>query len=228
MPTAVIAGKSYNTVIMPDGKNWTAENLAWDGVGWDYKNDPSYRAEYGRYYDWWMIPSIKSAISGGWRVPNKADWDTLLLACGGTNALTNNLKESGSLHWNGTNSSDNRWGFSARGAGKIALWQNGTINIPGVSANDYAEFLMDDGGYSEYGNIYAYYVGYSSTQGIGYVSSTARSGCSVRLVRDASPNLYIQHNGEWNRPTDIYVPHGGVWKRASQIFVPNSGEWKQI
>jgi len=63
-------------------KTWMAENLNCDVAGSVcYNNSTANCNKYGRLYDW---ESAKAACSsGGWRLPNIADWHNLLVAVGG-------------------------------------------------------------------------------------------------------------------------------------------------
>ena len=65
-----ILGTTYQTVIMPDGKEWIAANFAWDGAGawfgWAESDNG-----WGRFYHRTHIAAVKSALEGsGWRVPS--------------------------------------------------------------------------------------------------------------------------------------------------------------
>ena len=82
MPTAVIAGKTYNTVIMPDGNEWMAEYLQDPAPGgqW-FANDPA-KAYLGRWYPRAIAESL--AYPGGWHIPTKAEWDNLKEVTGST------------------------------------------------------------------------------------------------------------------------------------------------
>lgn len=67
-------GHVYRTVLMPDGKWWFAENLAWAGVGMDYANDPANRVVYGRLYIW---ADAIVACPSGTEIPSKDYWQNL-------------------------------------------------------------------------------------------------------------------------------------------------------
>ena len=71
----VIDGKTYRTVVMPDGKTWTAENIAADSLGGVWYNDnKSIYEKYGKFYN----PTEIEAISiPGWHVATWDDWSGL-------------------------------------------------------------------------------------------------------------------------------------------------------
>lgn len=77
----VIDGRTYQTVVMPDGKEWLAENLAADSFGgvW-FNNDRANYEIYGKYYTSAEAASISVP---GWHVATWADWDGLWTALGG-------------------------------------------------------------------------------------------------------------------------------------------------
>ena len=92
MPVAVIAGKTYNTVIMPDGKEWMAEYLQDDTAGglW-YQNNPAL-SHLGRHYNYAELDAF--SYPGGWHVPTKAEWDAMVAACGDSPGLAYRLCNS--------------------------------------------------------------------------------------------------------------------------------------
>jgi len=102
-------GRLYHTVVMPDGREWMTENLAYDcGDGCSaYGNDPANIDKYGRLYTW--DAAIK-AVPDGWRLPDDNDWDNLVSATGGSNA-SRNLKSKSD--WNSGGNGTDQYGFSA-------------------------------------------------------------------------------------------------------------------
>lgn len=76
-------GHVYKTVLMPDGKWWAAENLAWAGAGRDYNDNPANRAIYGRLYS--SYESVE-AVPQGTKVPTREDFNALIAVSGGSKA----------------------------------------------------------------------------------------------------------------------------------------------
>lgn len=77
-------GKVYKTVLMPDGKWWSAENLAWAGAGVYYADDPANGLIYGKLYTWAEVSA--SIVPQGAHIPTKDDRDNLVTAVGAASA----------------------------------------------------------------------------------------------------------------------------------------------
>lgn len=105
-------GKVYKTVLMPDGKWWSSENLAYAGYGVDYNNNIANRAIYGRLY---TKADAVLALPSGTHIPSAAEWDALIASCGGTAIAGSRLKASSSL-WS-TNTGTDNYGFAALPSG---------------------------------------------------------------------------------------------------------------
>ena len=137
--TAVIGGKTYPVVDMPDGKKWLAVNLdyIWNGLsvptsgaststnpqamyydydestyGWDGR-------KCGLLYNWYAVSymeSHKSTLFPGWHIPSDAEWNSLVTAIGGESTAGKKLKASDvswAQSWNGTDD----YGFAALPSG---------------------------------------------------------------------------------------------------------------
>lgn len=125
MGTATILGTDYPTVVMPDGNEWMAENLAWTTVGLWWNNGPSDDGD-GRYYtrnQAWEI--VAPALTGsGWGLPTLAEWRAMIAAIGGTVA-GGKLKAVGTVEWAAPNTgATNEFGFNSKAAG--FLWTSGS------------------------------------------------------------------------------------------------------
>jgi uncharacterized protein (TIGR02145 family) len=66
MPQENICGKNYNVGMMPDGKVWMLENLAYAGAGREHLAN--------RYYNW---NEAMTLCPPGWHLPNKTEWENL-------------------------------------------------------------------------------------------------------------------------------------------------------
>jgi len=74
-------GRSYRYVTA-GGLDWFSQNLAWLGTGVPYKASPAAAPLFGSLYTW------DEAVAGnacpeGWRVPTRADWESLATALNG-------------------------------------------------------------------------------------------------------------------------------------------------
>lgn len=178
-------GRVYKTVLMPDGKWWAAENLAWDGLGVDYDNDPANRAIYGRLYTY---ADAQICCPTGTHLPSEADYLNLYSACGGSEIAGRDLKAVSSLwttDW-GVNSGLDPYGFSALPAG---------IHYNSKSFS-YKHYSFD-----AWTSDYWYCADISSGYNLAFVSYSSfpiTSAVSVRFIVDSS---YIPDN-----PFQILTP----------------------
>lgn len=135
--TKDIEGNTYKTVMIGT-QVWMAENLksikykdgtpiplVTDNNAWNtlrepgyccYNNDGhNYKSVYGVLYNWNTVETGNLCPSG-WHVPSGAEWSTLLNYLGGTgiSGAGIKLKETGTIHWQSTNSeATNESGFTA-------------------------------------------------------------------------------------------------------------------
>lgn len=103
---AVIGGRTYRTVVMPDGKEWLAENLDYKFEGCTIGSSVSLDSPRGNYYNndestygWngrkcgllYNYPATKylndnrATLIPGWHVASSSEWDNLSTAIGGNN-----------------------------------------------------------------------------------------------------------------------------------------------
>ena len=212
MPTAVIAGKTYNTVIMPDGKEWTTTNAAYAstelGRFWNGASTDNGR---GAYYNPVELLALDAMLEDGWRVA-RFDGDV----AGLITALEPDYPTDGD---------------------RAAYLEEAPLSLlpVGYYNNSFAEWYDVDqqpfpatlclGDSPRHTYLWAILDGSVVLWDDGSVFMDQRT---TRFVRDATPDLYVPHNGAWKRPTSIHAPHAGAWKQVSQIFVPVNGEWKSL
>ncbi len=75
-----------------------------------YANTSSNKQTYGLLYNWYAVNTGKLAPEG-WRIPTKADWETLIAYLGGNEIAGGKLKESGLTHWESPNTEAVDYGF---------------------------------------------------------------------------------------------------------------------
>lgn len=174
---AVIFGRAYLTVVMPDGKEWLDENFAYDAVGYDYGDTPSNSVEYGRLYSASDLATIVALLTSGWHLPAEIDSIALVAAIGGSSALK--LKSPGTTYWTTANGTNN-YGFDARGSG----WYNGSSYLD-LTLGFYIWLDLSSGSYNKI-------FGFSDSATIaGNGGAGANDRYSVRLVREKCVNPEI-------------------------------------
>ena len=98
-----IDGNTYQTIVI-NGQEWMAENLKTSryangntipsdlnnfqdeyqidslnvGSWLNYNNDSQLGNIYGKLYNWYAVTDSRSLCPTGWKVPNEADWNTLI------------------------------------------------------------------------------------------------------------------------------------------------------
>ena len=185
--SVTIGDKTYRTVVMPDGKEWMAENLDFlpdDGsislnptgtpstaAAWYYNSDEAtYGWEgkrYGLLYNWYAAKALTIA---GWHLPSTTEWDALTTACGGASTCGTKLKST--TDWSSGNGTDN-WGFTAFPSG----YYTGSFKYLG----SYAYFWTSIESSSS--NAYIRYLDTGTSLNSDYYFKTR--GYSVRLVKDS-------------------------------------------
>lgn len=140
--SVTIGDKTYRTVIMPDGKEWMAENLDFlpnDGsislnqsglpttaAAWYYNNDEATYGwegkKYGLIYNWYAVSVLTIA---GWHVPTYNEWTTLINYIG-SNSGTKCKSTTG---WDRNGNGTDDYGFNVlpagryyEGTGDAGLW----------------------------------------------------------------------------------------------------------
>ncbi len=200
---AVIGGKTYPTVTMPDGKEWLAVNLdfAYTGLsiptsgasltstpqamyynydestyGWD-----GYKC--GLLYNWYAVDYMeqnKATLFPGWHVPSRAEWNDLFVAIG-TDAGKKLKAVDGSA---GTNWPSD-WGGTDDY--QFAALPGGRFHLNGFSAPFLAVFWTTTEKETE--PEWAYYAALSrysdSAEAADYNYGFMEYQYSVRLVKDA-------------------------------------------
>jgi len=132
-------GHTYKTVAIGT-QVWMAENLkttkyrngdpitnVTDNIQWknlisgaycNYDNNIQNTNIYGCLYNWFAVNDSRKIAPTGWHVPSDSEWKTLIDYLGGPYVSCDKLKETGTTHWNSSNSgATNESGFTALPSG---------------------------------------------------------------------------------------------------------------
>lgn len=168
-----------------DNTSWT--NLS-TGAYANYNNNANNVATYGRLYNWYAVNDSRKLCPQNWHVPTDTELKTLEMYLGMSTTEANDtgfrgvdvggkLKETGTAHWNSSNSgATNSSGFTALPGG-YRYYNNGGFYVIGSngfwwSASEY------NASYAWYRNLY--YAGSDVIRNFNY----KRNGYCVRCVRD--------------------------------------------
>ena len=201
---ANIGGRNYRTVIMPDGKEWMAENLDFKlpeldigTTGWSdsrpfanyYNNDENTYGETGNkcglLYNWACVDTYlirgKSQIIPGWHVPSKSEWETLIAALGSSYVAGKKLKST--TLWQNDAQGDGTTEFNALPAGG-RFYSGGDFEYNGY--NSLTKFWTSDT-YEDYelDKFVAWTVHLNTQDNITIDSWEKKYQFSVRLVKDS-------------------------------------------
>lgn len=224
--TATILGDTYNTVIMPDGKEWLAENLKYvnGGVGRWWNNAGS-NDGYGAYYAIQSqsseINTIKSLLTGGWKVPTIADsanFGNVMSTRLGTTSYGNKLNMVGSAYWNSPAAGENVFGFAGKGSGRRynSTWEHKNVYMILALDDTNAHWFISTN------------TGGSGTSGA--VETGVPSGylAAIRLMRDYMPpseNMYRSFDGgiTWSPVAGVFPAYSIVADRSGRLFTAGVG-----
>lgn len=236
MGTATILGAVYDTVLMPDGKEWTVQNVTYAPL----QTTADIR---GSQFTQPNTNSLHALLAPtGWRVPTNDEWYAMgaalsgasWLAGSGTASSGNNVPFDGRFTGGvGAELKDpsgwpapynvppytgaNGYGFSARmqdsAVQKIAIWR---CYVPSPGIYSPVWFVADNSDSFLYEN--------------GWASSSA---AHVRLVRDPiTPFTGFKVRDRsapiWRTIAEARVVSGGVWRRPTRIFLASGGSWREV
>jgi uncharacterized protein (TIGR02145 family)/uncharacterized repeat protein (TIGR02543 family) len=119
--------------LVEDSSLWN--DLTTPGFCW-YNNDSlTYMETFGALYNWYAVNTGKLAPEG-WHVATDAEWSALIAYLGGGSVAAGKLKETGTAHWNFTDSSvTNESGFTAVPGGSRS--SNGFAIFSGINFYSY-------------------------------------------------------------------------------------------
>lgn len=194
MPSAKILGTIYQTVYLPDGKEWMAANLATIAYGGQWWNGAGSDDGDGAYYLRTEALAIEALLSHGWRLPTIAECRSLATLLGGTSVAGGKLKATGFAYWDAPNTgASDDYGFAFRGAGYLHT------SGPGWAGKKAEAYFWTGDTEPDGGNTTCY--GFATYNGaafnVGAALSPSVYSFSIRLVRDYAPICYESSEVEY-------------------------------
>jgi uncharacterized protein (TIGR02145 family) len=190
-----------------DNTEWS--NLATDAHCW-YQNDyNSYGATYGALYNWYAAINTSGVCPAGWRVPSRADFNSLAETLGGSSVAGGKMKTLGYDYWLSPNEgATNESGFNGIG--------HGYRNTGGEFGllNEYGEYWTTDE--QDASTSWAYFLRYNY-QDISSINEWKGSGFAVRCIKNSEVQGVIAHypfNGNANDESGNEL-HGTVYGGAT-------------
>ena len=121
-------GHSYD-IVQIGSQTWMAENLNYEIEGSACpEGDKRNCSKYGRLYTW---KAAQKACPEGWHLPDRADFEQLISAAGGTEVAGNALKSTSGWFKKGNGSDE--FGFNALPAGyRLGGSENATGKFDGI------------------------------------------------------------------------------------------------
>ena len=121
-------GQSYD-IVQIGPQTWMAENLNYEIEGSACpEGDKRNCSKYGRLYTW---KAAQKACPEGWHLPDRADFEQLISAAGGTEVAGNALKSTSGWFKKGNGSDE--FGFNALPAGyRLGGSENATGKFDGI------------------------------------------------------------------------------------------------
>jgi uncharacterized protein (TIGR02145 family) len=168
-----------NGDLIPEVQDQTTWNNLTTGAWCYYNNDPALGAIYGKLYNWYAVNDARGLAPQGWHIPSVfSEVQTLSNFLGGATVAGGKLKATGTTYWNSPNTgATNSSRFNALGSGFRGT--DGTF----TGINSFTRFWSSSPN-ADGVNAFAYSIIASSILfGIG-ISTTRRSGYSVRVIKD--------------------------------------------
>jgi uncharacterized protein (TIGR02145 family) len=147
--------------------------------------------KYGLLYNWYAATDVRGiSSSGGWVVPSKTEWGTLVTEIGGETS-GGKLKKTGTTHWQTPNTgATNEVGFNGSGGGTRNPY-DGTFNAISNQSLIFSSTL-------NFSQPWAIYLQYSTANVSITNLANQRAAAAIRLLYtgSGSPTTYTGNDGK--------------------------------
>lgn len=219
--TDIRDGKVYRTVLMPDNKWWSVDNLAYAA---SYDSIHYLGIAHGYLYPWYpTCPTSNVAttipIPANCHLPSTEEYLAIAELIGWNCSILRANDPAWKYGFVGTDA----LGFSAypsKSSGVECRFWTSTVAPEGYTAVQTAGLIS-----------------YSNSLDITTVGYNPTLGYSVRFIVDAgnvpdnaptaSFNISVNDNGTWKTPKEIWVNQNGVWIKIKEVYTSNGSAWKK-
>jgi uncharacterized protein (TIGR02145 family) len=228
-------GNVYKTIVIGT-QEWMSENLKtsiyrngnaianvtdntlWGGLitgAWaSYNNDSQYDCPFGKLYNWYAVADSRNLCPAGWHVPSDAEWSTLTDYLAGVTVAGGKMKTTGLQYWNNGGGSNNQSGFSGLGGGARA--ESGPFF--GYRASGYWWSSSESGTDLAKVRSLSFY-----DAGVYGGSEYSRKGCSVRCLKDSSPQQGSINTIDCGNATNTGTLTQGISAASVSSSIPYTG-----
>lgn len=162
------------TTVLLIGGACSSQNFFWSHTY--IPEDDTVTVNYGYLYNWYVVLDARNVAPAGWHVSDAFEHFALRTYLGGASVAGGKVKTAGTTFWNTPNTgATNEVGFNSKGNGvRTNVGGFTTINTVGTF---WAGIAPSSITYAETTNT-------GTAWGSG--STTAKAGCGIRLVKDAT------------------------------------------
>ncbi|MBS8122417.1 BspA family leucine-rich repeat surface protein, partial [Candidatus Vampirococcus lugosii] len=216
-------GETYTTKLMPDGNEWTSENMRHkpsEGNSWCYDDDSANCEKYGRLYNWDAAMTVCQQLGDGWNLPSDTDWQNLETSLGCNNASDKGNRCDG-LGWDTTGNAGKLGGFINSLAGNRGIYGD-------FSELEEKGYWWSSAEHSHYTNSAWYRLFYSKNSNINRYYDYKKTGYSVVCVRDGDEEKKCENKEEENKEEKITTSSEDGYIKDGIVYCEGVGAGKTM